>query len=339
MNKLYKPIDNFEKLYEISEDGDVKSLRTGKNIKTHVSKDGYVRICLRDENKKVYMLYLHKLIMDTFIKRDKITCKMIVCHKDGDKQNNSLNNLIYMSYSDMCKINHENNENLNKSKRICKMVDNGVIICSYLSIKEAMVACSIKSNSNIINACKAHKKYKGYYWKYLDNTENNETLNNGEIFKKIDKIDEKNYDNYEISNYGNVKNTKTNNIYSLSNNTLYYKVSLYTRDKKRITHKIHRLVALFFVDNPNNYDIVNHIDENKKNNHYTNLEWCDNKENVTHSCGKKVSQIDIKSNKVIKVHNSIKDAEKYIDVGSHGNIQRCCNGKLKKAYGFKWSFV
>lgn len=35
----------------------------------------------------------------------------------------------------------------------------------------------------------------------------------------------------------------------------------------------HRLVALVFLDNPNNYPYVHHKDENKLNNHYSNLEW------------------------------------------------------------------
>lgn len=42
----------------------------------------------------------------------------------------------------------------------------------------------------------------------------------------------------------------------------------------------HRLIAIAFVPNPNNYKEVNHIDGNKQNNHYTNLEWCTRSHNV-----------------------------------------------------------
>lgn len=38
--------------------------------------------------------------------------------------------------------------------------------------------------------------------------------------------------------------------------------------------RVHKLVALAYIPNPNNYPVINHKDEDKTNNHVSNLEWC-----------------------------------------------------------------
>lgn len=87
---------------------------------------------------------------------------------------------------------------------------------------------------------------------------------------------------YKISNYGRVKNTNTYNILKPAlDNRGYLTVSLSIFSKKK-THKIHQLVAEYYVNNPNNYPEINHIDGNKANNCYLNLEWCTHLENMQH---------------------------------------------------------
>ena len=52
----------------------------------------------------------------------------------------------------------------------------------------------------------------------------------------------------------------------------------------KVYHKrIHRLVGEYFIDNPYGYDIIHHIDNDKTNNHYTNLKWVTSKENSTYA--------------------------------------------------------
>ena len=64
----------------------------------------------------------------------------------------------------------------------------------------------------------------------------------------------------------------------------YYIRNLNTN--KRKDYKAHRLVADAFIDNPNNLDMVNHIDGNKTNNHIENLEWCNHRHNMIHAYSK-----------------------------------------------------
>ena len=62
-------------------------------------------------------------------------------------------------------------------------------------------------------------------------------------------------------------------------NSGYKTVNLYTGNQGH-RQLIHRLVAEYFVPNPYGYNVVNHIDGNRLNNHYTNLEWTSQRNNL-----------------------------------------------------------
>lgn len=58
-----------------------------------------------------------------------------------------------------------------------------------------------------------------------------------------------------------------------------YAIIKLMKGDKSITYKVHRLVAIAFIPNPDNLPHINHKDENKLNNNPNNLEWCDNSYN------------------------------------------------------------
>lgn len=88
---------------------------------------------------------------------------------------------------------------------------------------------------------------------------------------------------YSISNYGRIRNDITGRVLKLTPNRRGYLRTTISVNHTLKTVFPHRLVALYFVPNPNNYPIVNHIDNNSKNNNYWNLEWCTYQYNTQHA--------------------------------------------------------
>lgn len=97
---------------------------------------------------------------------------------------------------------------------------------------------------------------------------------------------------YAISNFGNVKTldregargliVKGHALTQHKNSSGYYRVNMNLYGKQQ-SFLVHRLVALYFVENKNGYEFVNHIDGNKLNNRSDNLEWCTRSENEVHA--------------------------------------------------------
>ena len=91
-----------------------------------------------------------------------------------------------------------------------------------------------------------------------------------------------NYDNYMIDENGNVFNILTNQYLRGSIGENGYKYYRLSKNNKKKMFYAHRLVAEYYIDNPNNLPVVNHIDGNKLNNNINNLEWVSYSENTKH---------------------------------------------------------
>lgn len=102
-----------------------------------------------------------------------------------------------------------------------------------------------------------------------------------EIWKTID-----NFENYEVSNLGNIRNKETKELKNMPINYYGYRMVCLNSHKMLV----HRVVAMMFIPNPNNYPQINHKDENKENNCVDNLEWCSPKYNSNYgNQSKKIS--------------------------------------------------
>ena len=109
-----------------------------------------------------------------------------------------------------------------------------------------------------------------------------------EIWKDIEGYEE----HYKVSNLGNVFSIKSNIILKprLKVNG-YYDVALCKNSKYKHI-RVHKLVAINFIPNPDNFSDVHHEDEDKSNNKVTNLKWIDEgKHNKLHKASLTDAQV------------------------------------------------
>ena len=156
----------------------------------------------------------------------------------------------------------------------------------------------------------------------------------------------KDFTNYSVSEYGDVRNDGTGRILKQRLDKGGYVMFNLSENGKVYTLYSHRLVVKHFLSKVEGKEFVNHIDENKQNNHFSNLEWCTTKENINHgtrtersakTCSKEVGQYDLQGN-LLNVFYSTSEASRSTGINL-GNISSCCSGRYKSAGGYAWKYT
>ena len=156
---------------------------------------------------------------------------------------------------------------------------------------------------------------------------------------------------YQISNFGRVKSFYFKNHRILKPHKVkgYSNVELY-KNKKKKQFYIHRLVMENFcpIENMNVLD-VNHKDEDKSNNHISNLEWMTHKDNLNYGSRAEKARMKMQGknssrSKKVRcieknvIYEALREAERQLGIPAT-NISKACKGKIKTAGGYHWEYV
>lgn len=164
------PIKGYEGLYVVTSDGAVIGLKSGKELMPMKNR-GYLRVKLY-KNAQPKMYLIHRLVASAFIPNDQD--KEQVNHKDGNKSNNNVSNLEWVTQSEnqihayVNGLNSPEHANMVTRKRIEQKTMDGSILKTWDSISEASRATGIPIG-NITHCCRGRIRHAGgFKWDYLD---------------------------------------------------------------------------------------------------------------------------------------------------------------------------
>lgn len=179
MNEVWKDVEGYEGLYQVSNLGRVKSLQRitkirhairiekEKILKQHKNiKSGYMYVYLSN-NGKNKGFRIHRLVAETFIPNPNDLPQ--INHKDENKENNNVDNLEWCTAKYNC--NYGSFIEKNKKAKYKKIIQYD-LKCNYIntwnSVKEASIKLNILNTS--ISKCLKEKRNKagGYIWKYFE---------------------------------------------------------------------------------------------------------------------------------------------------------------------------
>lgn len=146
------------------------------------------------------------------------------------------------------------------------------------------------------------------------------------------------FSKYQISNLSRVKRKRDDALIGTTyTKDFYHSIKLVNDAGQRKTTRLHRLVALTFIPNPENKPEVNHIDGNKDNNSIENLEWVTGGENQKHSYQHKLrkpANINYQESLVIRVcellEQGLTNAEIVKEINGEMNSNQIC--KIRNRY-------
>jgi len=361
---VWRTIPRFSK-YDASSNGEIRNKITKHIYSSKPNYTGYVNVYIENDNSIRQTMKVHQLVAMTFI--DNPENLKTVNHINHIRNDNRVENLEWASirYQNMHKRRTpiEKKRLLSARSVVRKDIISGKTLETYETIRDAskwvfdngLTKVKTFNNGNNIktkisavclgrycfsrnkNQQHVRKSAFGYSWSYTDV----KTIIDEE-WRPIPPEMINGLKNYYISNKGRLKNGKGR----ISNGGIDTRGYSCVRISK-FQYQLHRIVAIIFIVNPNNYPYVNHKNGCKTDNFVENLEWISPSGNVKHA-----HKLNLHPNtrSVMNIEKGLKfysctEAARWVhqhtffSKATGSNISVACKRDNNKIYGFSWRYV
>lgn len=203
---------------------------------------------------------VHRLVALEFIENSEKLPH--VGHKDRKLENNNVDNLFWTNTNkDLC----PGRKNVESARKILQYSKEGELLGTF-TMKQLLEKIPHLRNPHIRSCCNGKlNSHGGYIWKYLEQEDLPE-----EIWKDLEYKGHK----FKVSSRGRILNGNQNKTYG----------TLSQGYRKYASTGVHRLVGMAFCEGKTDEKkYINHKDGNKQNNHFENLEWCTQSQNMKHA--------------------------------------------------------
>ncbi len=313
-------------------DGKIYSTLSSSYMNGYIHNE-YLKIYINNKNYTI-----HKFIYECF--KGEIPEKYQIDHINGNKLDNSINNLQALSAKEHNQKTITIESRINQGEAINKLIllekcnkKDEVIEFNIYKANELVTKLGL-SNTSIKRYINNNKKYMDYRLSFY------QEIIDGEVWKIIE--DDK-FKDYEISNMGRIKDKKGRITYGSDHETGYRRVHL--NYKK---YQVHYLVCLAFhskhpIGEYGKDYTVDHIDQNRINNKADNLRWATKIEQANNTSKvKKIKAIYYDTKEEIGIYNSASEANRKLNLATS---EICKAAKESKCYGkinnrkIQWSYI
>lgn len=331
--------DCFLGKYEINKIGQIKNTITGKILNPSFDRYFYLLLSGRTKDNKVKRstAQIHRVLAKTFLVNVDPKTKNLVDHIDGNRRNNQLSNLRWVTPSENAKNRRKTERKnqlifrkYNKNEKLLEEVDKNNLSNSFY---RAMLKGFRKSNSNRI-------EFNGFLWEMIDKEVEEYLKQFGKTISDLVFVESSISPKSLVSREGVIKHTRTGKL-SLGSKTFGgYKQTRIANVPNLLVHRV--IYETFSGIKLKSTDIIDHIDGNRENNSFDNLRVGTQADNLRNPVTRKkryrkVNQYDLSGN-FVRTFDSIWEAAESVNTISQ-RITRCCSGGRSKCKGYKWIYA